>query len=67
MPRLADLQKRVSSTGNIFTQSPEGREEVLVADRRASLTPAQQVDAKFWAALAAVRPAQKETSGPRQV
>lgn len=54
MPRLADLQKR-SPRKPDPREAREGREETLVADGRALLTPSQQVDAKFWAALGAAR------------
>lgn len=51
MPQLIDLQKSAPLGREIL----EGCEEMLVVDRRGLLTPADQVDAKFWAALAAVQ------------
>jgi hypothetical protein len=59
MPRLADLQKR-SPRKPEPREGREGREETLIADGRALLTPSQQVDAKFWAALGAARSSRRE-------
>jgi hypothetical protein len=59
MPRLADLQKR-SPRKLEPREARDGREETLVVDNRALLTPSQQVDAKFWAALGTARPPRRE-------
>ncbi len=61
MPRLAELQKCLEPL------APKGElarsEEVLVADRRAMLRPAEVVEARFWAALAAVHDARNQRNG----
>lgn len=54
MPQLADLQKRVFHQPTP-TEVSADHEETLVTDYRALLTPSQMVEAKFWAALSAVR------------
>ena len=60
MPALADLQTRYSVAPK-STQQAAGQEEMLVADARSKLSPAQMVDLKLRSALLGATPARIES------